>query len=260
MTLPGSIEKLLAEAIAHHGLTAYSAEIRALARATVLLGVEPRAELPVGSSKLGGTPDLPNTLTWPTNADGNLIAFLGQIDLASLPPSGQPLPRVGMLYVFSDQVGGDGNPHWVGRYAEGGQLESHPVPEPERFADEDQSEPFGQLAIVRATGSVSLPSVLDDLLALADSDADAYGELVQALHRDASQKEPTSRMFGYADGRHSDPVGQPDREMLICVQSFFANKRAFMNFWDAGSMTITAARAPLQHGEIVDTRAALSSH
>lgn len=55
MTLPVSIEQLLADAIAHHGLTSYSAEIQALARATVLLGVEPQAELPVGTSKLGGT-------------------------------------------------------------------------------------------------------------------------------------------------------------------------------------------------------------
>ena len=260
MTFPVSSEKLLAEAIAHHGLTAYSAEIRALARATVLLGVEPQAELPVGTSKLGGTPDLPNTLTWPTNANGDLLAFLGQIDLASLPRSGQPLPQVGMLYVFSDQEGGDNNPHWVGRYTEGGQLQSHPVPEPTRFADQDQDKPFGQLAIVRTTGSVSLPSGLDDLVGLADGDADAYGELVQALHRDSRQKEPTSRLFGYADSRHGDPVGQPDRELIICVQSFFADRRAFMNFWDAGSMTITAARAPLQHGEIVDTRASLFSH
>ncbi|HMR06516.1 MAG TPA: DUF1963 domain-containing protein [Polyangiaceae bacterium] len=259
MTLPASIEQLLADAIAHHGLTSYSAEIQALARATVLLGVEPQAELPVGTSKLGGTPDLPNTLTWPTNGDDKLLAFLGQIDLASLPQSGLPLPPVGMLYVFSDQESGDNNPHWLGLYTEGGQLHPHPVPEPESFADENQDEPFGQLAIVRATASVSLPSPLDNLVRVADNDADAYGELVQAFLHDSRQKEPTSRMFGYADG-HGDPVGQTDRELIICVQSFFANKRAFMNFWDAGSMTLTAARAPLQRGEIVDTRATLFSH
>jgi uncharacterized protein YwqG len=57
----------------------------------------------VGNSRLGGLPDLPADLEWP-EWQGQALAFLGQIDLADLPPAcrGLGLPASGLLFFFYD--------------------------------------------------------------------------------------------------------------------------------------------------------------
>lgn len=49
--------------------------------------------IPVGASRIGGDPDLPEDFTWPTTADGQPLAFLFQINTAPLEP--------GMITVFA---------------------------------------------------------------------------------------------------------------------------------------------------------------
>ncbi|AKF03120.1 hypothetical protein DB32_000269 [Sandaracinus amylolyticus] len=62
----------------------------------------------VGASRLGGAPDLPATLAWPTRGATHLT-FVAQIDLSALTPDWVPdLPRSGWLYFF---VGRD-EPAW----------------------------------------------------------------------------------------------------------------------------------------------------
>ncbi|MBI5250200.1 MAG: DUF1963 domain-containing protein [Desulfomonile tiedjei] len=60
-------------------------------------------EIPLGTSKLGGNPDLPDSLEWPSFNDRRLD-FLLQLDLSEL--SGHPhcgdLPESGLLYFFYD--------------------------------------------------------------------------------------------------------------------------------------------------------------
>lgn len=55
-------------------------------------------------SKLGGTPDLPVGMEWPTSVEGPM-GFLVQIDLAAARASGGPdwLPVSGTLYAFHDE-------------------------------------------------------------------------------------------------------------------------------------------------------------
>lgn len=63
---------------------------------------------PVGASRLGGVPDLPSTLGWPTRDDRHLT-FVAQIDLGALTPEWvDGLPRSGWLCFF---VGRDA-PAW----------------------------------------------------------------------------------------------------------------------------------------------------
>ena len=64
---------------------------------------ETDGELPVGCSKVGGCPDLPTDLAWPTEHDGQPLAFIAQLDLAEVAPAdlGDQLPKAGMLWVFS---------------------------------------------------------------------------------------------------------------------------------------------------------------
>lgn len=63
--------------------------------------VDDEIEIPVGSSKIGGLPDLPSTILWPEWEDEPL-PFLAQLcleDIASY-DYGNELPHSGMLYFF----------------------------------------------------------------------------------------------------------------------------------------------------------------
>ncbi len=58
---------------------------------------------PLGTTRLGGLPDLPSGVAWPV-VDGVLLEFVGQFQLADLAPydvEGR-LPPTGMLYFFFD--------------------------------------------------------------------------------------------------------------------------------------------------------------
>lgn len=63
------------------------------------------ADLPIGSSKLGGTPDLPPGVEWP-QYKGRPLSLLAQFYLPDPAPSDvrSELPDAGMLYFFYDMV------------------------------------------------------------------------------------------------------------------------------------------------------------
>ncbi|MCD4737732.1 MAG: DUF1963 domain-containing protein [Anaerolineae bacterium] len=64
---------------------------------------EVKEDTPLGSTKLGGLPDLPPGVAWPV-VDGVLLEFVGQFRLADLTPYDAEgrLPQSGMLYFFFD--------------------------------------------------------------------------------------------------------------------------------------------------------------
>jgi uncharacterized protein YwqG len=66
-----------------------------------------------GFSKLGGDPDLPADILWPTGPEGPL-SFLAQIELKAVRSQGGPpwLSSDGVLYAFGD-LGGYGDPNQV---------------------------------------------------------------------------------------------------------------------------------------------------
>jgi uncharacterized protein YwqG len=75
--------------------------------------------LAIGSSKVGGKPDLPSSLPWPVGND-KCLDFVAQINLAEIPGNLQNdlLPKSGMLYVFYNAESGAwgfcpaDNVHW----------------------------------------------------------------------------------------------------------------------------------------------------
>jgi uncharacterized protein YwqG len=105
--------RTLSEAGIHGRLAAQLAE---LVRPSVTLTAEPTASedsLPIGSSKLGGRPDLPAGLPWPTrppyasavSQQHRPLAFLAQIalsDIAAVGGTDLELPDCGLLSFFYD--------------------------------------------------------------------------------------------------------------------------------------------------------------
>jgi len=99
------LRRLLEAGIAKYDLADLRAAILAAAEPCLLLyGDDDGGEGepgPVGGSRLGGRPDLPDAATWPEH-EGELIPFLAQFDLAALPRfPGNPLPADGWLFLFA---------------------------------------------------------------------------------------------------------------------------------------------------------------
>ncbi len=147
--------------------------------------------IPVGSSKLGGLPDLPPDLAWPKWKTGYL-AFVAQINLAELPVT-ESLPDVGMLCFFYDREqsawGFDPN-HKEGfrlwYFPEVSQLTRSVHPEASKFPCARVSfEPFLSLP---DSSSASLRALL-----LALEDDEKYFEFVQ----EHDGKAPQHQILGW---------------------------------------------------------------
>jgi uncharacterized protein YwqG len=98
--------RIIEQLILHHDLAAHREEIRSLMRPALLLLTQATAqnEIPIGSTRIGGLPDLPSGVDWPTYHDGRSLAFLAQLNLAELSEVGTVLaglPTTGLLSIFS---------------------------------------------------------------------------------------------------------------------------------------------------------------
>lgn len=91
--------------IRDHGLEAHRDALVAAARPAVFLRLGEAGQGTAGESRIGGIPDLPDSLPWPMDPRLNRsLSFLLQINLAEVPPfAGNPLPTAGMLYLFADE-------------------------------------------------------------------------------------------------------------------------------------------------------------
>lgn len=173
--------------LAKAGLAHHATDILRLARSAVRL--EPSrcdsARLRAGASRFGGAPDLPADFVWPVH-EGRPLAFLAQLDLATLPAvEGSDLPTRGSLaffyevesmkWGFAPEDRGCAHVAW---------LDGNPlvVTEPPRGCAR-----FASCALAPAP-SLDLPHLEDALLApiaqqLPDERRDDYGELASSLYR-----------------------------------------------------------------------------
>ncbi|MCA9103341.1 MAG: DUF1963 domain-containing protein [Planctomycetales bacterium] len=74
----------------------------------IVTGKAAARRTPIGRSKFGGEPDLPDDHVWPTH-EGRPLAFLGQIRMSDLPMNHLPskkLPKRGCLWFWHDALGG----------------------------------------------------------------------------------------------------------------------------------------------------------
>jgi uncharacterized protein YwqG len=63
-----------------------------------------------GSSRIGGTPDLPEDIKWPTDNQGNYLSFIAQLSMQEIKPfdTYHVLPDTGYLFFFYDADQGMG--------------------------------------------------------------------------------------------------------------------------------------------------------
>lgn len=89
--------------IQEHGLGRVSKQLEGMARNSIRIIASPTEAISIGASKLGGLPDLPDEIEWPTHNNVPL-GFIGQINLAEAVPFdlANELPKTGMLYFFYD--------------------------------------------------------------------------------------------------------------------------------------------------------------
>lgn len=87
-----------------HGLGDARAAIKAMLRPSIALVPTP-GRGSIGGHRLGGMPDLPLDLDWPTSTEvaGANLAFLLQLNLDDLDLGGLGLPTRGMLWLFIGQ-------------------------------------------------------------------------------------------------------------------------------------------------------------
>lgn len=152
------------------GLSRIGTELAKLSKECVRMRSTPRANesVPIGTSKLGGLPDLPPGLAWPKWKTSHLT-FVGQMNLAELPAS-ELLPDVGILSFFYDpdqSAWGFDPKHKEGfrlwHFPEVSQLIRTAEPEPSTFPCAQLSfEPFLSLP------DPSLKSARDLLLEIGD--------------------------------------------------------------------------------------------
>lgn len=98
-------EELFDELIEYYKLAPYRDQIAGLARKTLIFKTTPsyEEEIPIGQTKIGGSPDLPLDISWPCYTNGKPLGFQAQINLAEIDSEfkGPLLPESGILYFFS---------------------------------------------------------------------------------------------------------------------------------------------------------------
>jgi uncharacterized protein YwqG len=160
--------------------------------------------LPIGLSRLGGMPDLPAEIAWPT-WEGRSLSFLGQINLANVAPydAATPLPATGLLSFFYDaleQPWGYDPAHRGGAQVLYHEAASSLMPRP--FPADLTAEEFTIFSAshLMFAPEMTLPDPWDEEIAIANEELTA--EQLQAYSN--------LLLFGNGDGT-SRLLGNPDR-------------------------------------------------
>ena len=219
------VRKSLDDSIARHGVTAIRTEIEQAAQPQIWLfppedwdGTGGEAG-PLGASRLGGEPDLPQSVVWPTR-DGKHLPFIAQLDLAALPRWGDsPLPADGWLFAFA---GGDfpiesALVHWAGDRA---QLQRRAAPGGDEMllSEYVTDARYDVVPLVKARVTISLPQGGGEYLELNDA-AGGREELERGLqtlvdefaYGPAGDPDVAARLLG----RISFPYDEPLSELAV---------------------------------------------
>lgn len=259
---------LLGEALARHGLQRYAdALLRHARQALPLRTVESEDYASPGNTRIGGRPDLPPGIDYPST-DGKPWRFYAQIDLADIASMQSWLPRSGRLYFFGEgQEEGDGV-CVLHSDAPADALRTHAWPEDAEFADgcsvSDAYE--GYKASVDIT--VSLPNLYnagngrllgeDAMLLEIDRDdalQEAYWALEAELAGDGERRNAAHLMNAHVFTQHENPQEQASREKgglpveWVNLLTLCSDGNPGFCFWDAGTFTFSIHEKDLALGD-----------
>jgi uncharacterized protein YwqG len=160
------------------------------ARQSIRLRASQPCEEPV--SRLGGAPNLPPDIEWPTSPSGSSLAFLAQLDLSAIPPiPGMDLPREGALFFFYDSVeqAWGFSPEHAGSWKvafTAQSLNSIPLrPAPEGLEDDSRFAPLSLAASLEHTFPALDPATMEQL-EISEDEFDGLLDLQEAegtIHR-----------------------------------------------------------------------------
>lgn len=203
----------------------------------------------IGSSKMGGVPDLPNTFEYPTYKE-NPLRFIAQFNLSDLQNVGMDhnLPKTGMLYFFSieNYFEEDVDP------TEAGRVLYYNIPvEQLRRADEIQAK-CNQCAI-----NFELTYKLPELFIEDEADSDRFLQLLEELIPDNYDNH---QMFGepfsvqdevlYETGQY---MGIDPQHMTLLFQIDSDTKNCNMMWGDLGMLYFCIGNEDLKNRHFENT-------
>ena len=201
------MNKELRQTIVDHGLSEIADRLGKDSRETIT--VHPCTKEPsIGSSKLGGIPDLPPNLKWPVEGDEHYL-FIGQINLTELPHIIKEAPKKGWLYFFLglDEPASD-VAHEV-LYYDGDITDLAPQSPPKKQSvnpDYGNTFPAASLEFSKA---ITLPDYTFD-----SSFDDCYDDVCEL--REHLLESGGSRLFGYPE----QWAGNPALDAYLCTNGF----------------------------------------
>ncbi len=189
------------------GISRLLKDIDALAKPSIRLYTTPidEARLPVGTSKVGGLPDLPSGLSWPEFA-GLPQSFIAQIRLVDVRPydTEGALPEIGMLWFFfcdaEQEIYGDDPQNrgaWQILFQQGDLTNLHRTSAPARLPAESRF----QACSVRFAGEITLSQVPQMEIAnydWSDEELQKYEDLIFHL-TPPDQRAFRHRLLGNPD-------------------------------------------------------------
>ncbi|OOR55834.1 cytoplasmic protein [Bacillus mycoides] len=203
----------------------------------------------IGSSKMGGVPDLPDTFEYPTYKE-NPLCFIAQFNLSDLQNVGMDhnLPKTGMLYFFSieNYFEEDVNPNEAGRVL------YYDIPvEQLRRADEIQAK-YNQCAI-----TFELTYKLPELFIEDEADSDRFLQLLEELIPDNYDNH---QMFGepfsvqeevlYETGEY---MGIEPQQMTLLFQIDSDHKNCNMVWGELGMLYFCISNEDLKNRRFENT-------
>jgi hypothetical protein len=215
--------------------------------------------LPVGASRLGGSPDLPDGLAWPTNAAGEPLSLLVQLRLSELGLA--DLPPAGMLWGFYDSRR---QPWHVNEDAEAFQVLFHPSEDGLKRRASGRAPVYAELAVeavgclvptlhpnVEAYGWTPDEEEWARLMAIFDVVTDA-GPVFK--HQVLGDIEPIQD--GHPNEVHRGPWDQRYR-LLLTIGS---DSRAGMGWADGGRLYFWVPQPALEQHDFRGVLGFLQSH
>jgi hypothetical protein len=250
-------------ALREHELTRFREPVLQLARKGVELTTTTREDYArTGNTRLGGEPDLPESIPWPMAADYAWL-FLAQLDLAELAPHQDFLPRAGMLSFFVTDLEHVDEAKVI-HHAPGTKL-VRTRPPPDAFMDQDPFQGFHASAM----RAFSLPYLYnrEALPGIREDDAlyDRYEKVREVFSPPLERGENRHGINVHVFTQNESPEeqaaedcgGQPD-EWMVLLTLGYDGKTGFC-FWDAGTLSFMINKRDLARGDFSNVVAFIES-